>query len=492
MNFKTRRIRKEPKPKKQKVIKEKTNNYKAHYAAALGSLLLISLLIFGIYSMVSSLDFSKIVFSFGKELKTDETGHTNILLLGTGGKGHDGANLTDTIIIASIDYKNKSVSMLSIPRDLYIMDRQQRINSVYDTESRKYKSSKKGLQKLEKIVEEITGTKLQYYVKVDFNGFIKIIDSIGGVDIMVEHKIYDPYYPKGETIYFETFKLDAGQQVLNGKIALKYARSRKTTSDFDRAKRQQKLLFAIKEKAMSLNILTDAGKLGDIYNSIDESIETDMALAEIIELGKLGQDFQKDDIIPLVLNDDPTSCGGLLYTPVRDYFSGASVLLQAGNNYDYIHFFTSTVLPNIKTVADPKNEVQILNGTKTPGLAYEGLSLLSRFCINVVYYGNTKERPIKESTIYYSPDKEGNPPKILETIKTLMPKLKTKAGIPEEYLKNEKRKNSNIVIELGNDYLTKRLKDPFKQLKYTTPVAKTESDSSTKSTQTVTTTQETT
>ena len=162
MNFKTKRIRKEPRPprqKKKQVLQTppgrpaRKNNYSLHFATAGGGIFLILFLLFGIYWVISSLDFSSIVFSFGKSLDTDETGRTNILLVGTGGEGHDGANLTDTIIVASIDYENKVVPMLSIPRDFYIMDRQQRINSVYDTEMR-IKGNDDGIDTLREIVED--------------------------------------------------------------------------------------------------------------------------------------------------------------------------------------------------------------------------------------------------------------------------------------------------------------------------------------------------
>lgn len=481
MDFRTRKIRREPRPPRRKKVKSfkaadggsiKKNDYSLHLATAGGGAFLIFLLLFGIYWVISSLDFSSIVFSFGKSLDADENGRTNILLVGTGGEGHDGANLTDTIMVASIDYENKVVPMLSIPRDFYIMDRQQRINSVYDYEVRiQGENHEDGIKTLRDTIEEITDIEIQYYAKVDFNGFVKIVDALGGVDLYVENAIYDPYYPKGETIYFETFSIDEGWQTLDGDTALKYARSRKTTSDFDRAKRQQQLLFALKEKALSLEILTDTGKIGDIYNSVDDSIETDLSLAEIIELGNIAKDFQKEDIYPLVVNDDPTECGGLVYTPAREYFSGASVLLPAGNNYEYVHMFIDTTFMNIQEISQSEDEIQVLNGTKVAGLAYEGLNTLSRFCLPVVYYGNATERPLETSTIYYEPDEEENPPKILATIQKLMPGLETQAGIPEEYLQTERRMSSTIVVELGEDYLDKRLDDPFKTLPFFSPPA---------------------
>ncbi len=443
-----------------------------HFATIGGSIVIILVLIFGIYTMIKSLDFSSIVFSFGKTLQTDENGRTNIMLVGTGGEGHDGSNLTDTIILASIDYENKLVPMISIPRDFYIITdkfENQRINSIYDYFLKQY-GGKKGIYALKEVVSEITATEIQYYAFVNFQGFVDIVDAVGGVDIMIEDSIYDPYYPKGETIYFETFKIDAGLQHLDGETALKYARSRKTTSDFDRAKRQQQLLYAIKDKAFSINVLTDAGKITSLYNSVSDSIDTNMSLAEIIEIARLSKEFDKEGIYPAVLNDDPSSCGGLIYTPAREYFAGASVLLPAGNDYNYIHQFTDIIFNNTKTIA-LQEEIQVLNGTKTPGLAGNTMNLLLKNCLNVTYYGNASERPLSDSTIYYQPGPKGEEPKTLNLIKTLIP-VTTKAGIPTEYLESERRQDAVIVVELGNDYLNIMPDDPFNNLQYfTAPIS---------------------
>jgi len=484
MDFKTRKIRKEPRPPKPPKIKapkiknksvtqfsnpnkKDSISNKLHLYTIGGGVVILLVLVFGTYQLIKSLDFSAIVFSFGKTLQTDEVGNTNIMLVGIGGEGHDGGNLTDTIIIASIDYENKVVPMLSIPRDFYVISDQfenQRINSVYYEGKSRMGSTKEGIYLLQDTISEITGIPIHYYARVDFNGFVEVVDSLGGVEIDVEDSIYDPYYPKGETIYFETFSIDEGYQTLDGDTALKYARSRKTTSDFDRAKRQQKLLYAIKEKALSMNILTDAGKIKDLYDSIGESIDTNLSLAEIIELAKLAQEFQKDDIFPLVINDDPSTCGGLVYTPAREYFAGASVLIPPGEGYEYIHHFTDVVFKNIQPFT-LEEKVQVLNGTKTPGLAGVTLNLLSRFCVNVVYYGNASNRELEESTIYYTLDEEGNPPAILDTITELVP-IQTEEGIPLEYLESERRMDSVVVVELGEDYIDIREPDPFNNLKY--------------------------
>lgn len=497
MDFKSRPIRhhkqipKSPKPlpenqQSPKLSAETTTNQKPHpnpqsktkdlqlkhqLITILGGIFILLILLFLIFQVIKSLDFSNLIFSFGQNLQTDEKGSTNILLMGVGGEGHDGSNLTDTLLVASIDYKNKLVPMLSIPRDLFVSTTEtgkSKINSVYAYGINKY-GRPGAVNILKETVSKIIGLPIQYYIKIDFAGFEKIVDSLGGIDIYVEKSIYDTEFPKGETTGYETFSIKAGLQHLDGITALKYARSRHTSSDYDRAKRQQELLYAIKEKALSLNILTDPSKIQALYNSISQSIDTNLSLPEIIELAKVSKDYGKESVFPIVLNDDPTACGGLVYTPDRSYFADASVALLAGNSYDYLHFFVTTVFKNIKPLLK-QDQIQVLNATKTAGLAYEGMSALSRFCLNVVYYANAKDRNVDLSTLYYKPNTDGSQPEIIPTIQTLMPGLTLKEGIPEEYLSSPKRANSNIVIELGKNYLSQRLPDPFDSLKYLPPL----------------------
>lgn len=433
-----------------------------------GTLALLFIIGFGVLQVVKSLDLSSIIFSFSEPLEKDEEGRTNILLIGIGGEGHDGPNLTDTLMLASIDYEHKAVSMLSVPRDLWVKNEEvsgSRINSVY-AENRK-QGSYKALQILQNTITEITDIPIQYYVKIDFKGFEKIIDSLGGVDVIVEKDLYDSEYPVGETGRTEVFSLKAGPQHLDGATALKYARSRKGTSggDTGRAQRQQQLLNAVKEKALSLDILTNPGTLRSLYESVSESIETNLTIGKMIEMAKTVKDFDTKAITPIVLNDDPTACGGFLYVPDRNYFGGASVFLPAGNSYEFLHLLADTAFKN-NYLLKKQEPIQVLNGTKVSGLAYEALGHLSRFCLNVVYYSNAENRELETSTIYYQPGPENEEPAILPLLKILIPETKTVPGIPLAYLEGEKRQNSVIVIELGKDYLTNRLKNPFDTLKY--------------------------
>jgi len=478
MDFKTSKLRNEPAGKSEAAAFKTKNvlhsprkkGFNVHHITIVGSIALLLFLILGIFWIVKSLDFSAIIFSFGKTLQSDENNKTNFLVVGIGGEGHEGSSLTDSILIASLDYKDKTVSMLSIPRDFYVISEElgnQKINSIYAYARNKYGDSK-GMYYLKNEISEITGLQIQYYAKVDFNGFREIVDSLGGIDIDVEKAIYDTEYPRGETIYYETFKIEAGPQHLDGETALKYARSRHTTSDYDRARRQQQIIFAIQEKALDMKILTDPAKITELYTSVAESIETNLSLQEIIELAKISREINRNTLRPLVINDDPTECGGLIYTPLRDYFGGASVALPAGNNYDYIHLFVDRVFNSMEAIS--KNEpVQVLNGTKTPGLALETLNVLNRFCVNANYYSNAEDRTLEKTTIYYKTDEDGNPPAILDLV-NLFVKGETVEGIPPKYLENEKRKDSAIVVELGKDYLSNRLKDPFNSLKYLAPL----------------------
>ena len=468
-------------------IKEQNNFLKHHLVPIIGALAIFGILIYLLFSLVKSLDFSSFIFSFGKNLQNDGNGSTNILLVGIGGPGHDGPDLTDTIMVAHIDYIHHRVPLISIPRDLFVNTKQtgkSKINAVY-ANAKNYYGDEKGMQVLQETVSQVTGLPIQYYVKIDFKGFEDIVNNLGGVDVNVEKPLVDTQFPNDATNGWETFTMDAGLQHMDGTTALKYARSRHSTSDFDRARRQQELMYSIKQKALSLNVLTSPDKIQELYQSINESVSTSLSLGEIIQLAKIAQDYGKESVFPIVYNDDPTTCGGVVYTPDRAYFADASVELQVGSGYDYVHFLTSTVLGNVEALTD-QDKVQVLNGTKVPGLAYEGMSALSRFCVNVVYYTNAQDTSLQNSTIYYLPDANGNPPKVVNLIQAIMPGMTLQNSIPPAYLANPKRQDSKVVVVLGKDYLTNRLPDPFKNLQYLptiTPINTQENGSSTQQSQ---------
>jgi len=199
------------------------------------------------------------LFSFlgdfdSNNLKGKAQGRTNILLLGMGGKNHPGGMLTDTMIVLSINYSEKKIGLISVPRDLWVPIPgfgSAKINEAYadgEKNNTAQKTTGGGGTLASRTVENILGIPIHYYVSADFDGFKKAVDTLGGVDIYVEKPIYDPFYPAANMINYDPFKIDAGQHHMDGALALKYARSRETTSDFDRSRRQQQVMSAMKDK----------------------------------------------------------------------------------------------------------------------------------------------------------------------------------------------------------------------------------------------------
>jgi LCP family protein required for cell wall assembly len=189
----------------------------------------------------------------------------NILLLG------ENEQLTDTIIVASINPKTENITFISIPRDLSVSGR--KINALY----KQY-----GPTNIMDELEEVTGLSISHYAVINMQAFIDIIDIVGGVTINNEEDIVDYYYPtsnKGYTLY----ELSAGIHELDGEEALKFARSRKSTSDFDRAKRQQIIIRAVKDKVETLGI-TDLNQLRQIYTVLIDNIDTDISFFQGVTL----------------------------------------------------------------------------------------------------------------------------------------------------------------------------------------------------------------
>lgn len=223
-----------------------------------------------------------------KTLKGEESGRINILLLGAAGKENPGKNLTDTIMIMSIDSKNDKAALLSLPRDLYVQTSKYstKINSLYQIGL----NNNEGIEPLKEIVEKITGLTINYYIVADFAGFKKIIDDIGGINVMVERDIYDPTYP-GPNYSYQTFEIKKGLHNLDGETALKYVRERHDDpeGDFGRAKRQQQVIQAVKNKMFSLQTYLNVLTLNKVLNTLGDNIKTDIALDEIqsfIDLSK--------------------------------------------------------------------------------------------------------------------------------------------------------------------------------------------------------------
>ena len=430
--------------------------------AVIASVIVACVLLFTAYNLIQGIKLRNVVFSFGKDLAEDEYGHTNILLLGTGGGEHEGADLTDTIILASIDQKTNQATLLSIPRDLYIEDLPNkkfsgtRINNLYHIGKNELGDEELGIKMLRDQVKTITNMDVHYFVKVEFAGFKEMVDALGGVDINVPATIIDTQYPIGESEGYETFSLEAGLQHLDGETALKYSRSRHSTNDFDRSKRQQLVIYAMKEKAENIGILGDSGKVKSLYDSLDKYMKTDLGIREIITLAKIGTQIKQDQIATYMIHDDPSKCGGLLYTPLRELYGGASVLIPAAAKYSDIHNLTDVVF-NHPEFKSSNIKIQILNGTKGLGIAAETKIILNRICLNVVRFGNGQSKDISKTTYYL---KSEVPQNVLDALQELIPGEISRTP-PQKYIDIPYASDAQIIIEIGQDYLAHKLKDPY-------------------------------
>lgn len=443
-NFHIKKIRRAP---PRKPLSEKT---KQNIATALGIFFLILLIYYGGMQIIDKLNSTRLLGLIsgvvGKDLQTDTQGHTNILIAGVGGEGHEGKDLTDTLIVASMDYSKKSVSLLSIPRDLYVESSLggSRINRLYEQGKIRW-GSKEGLDFLRKTTENILNIPIHYSVRIDFEAFEKIVDSLGGIDIDVEEEINDPLYPDDKTFGFSPFFLNEGPQHLDGATALKYVRSRKSSSDFDRSKRQQKLLMALKEKALSKNLLSRKGFLKQLYYSLEDHIETNMSLREILSFADFASQLDAKNLNVATLNDEPIFVGGFLYTPMRELYGGAFVLLPAGDNYTSVRYFVQLVLYGPKNLNDVP--LAILNGTEQSGLASNTKSIFHRFGIKTKYVSNAIAPNLAETT-WYAAEPSSN--ELINFLQQLIPG-KISDQIPNAYKQNQKMNEAKIILELGTD-----------------------------------------
>lgn len=255
----------------------------------------------------------------------------NILLLGMRGENDEvnGGLLTDTIMLLSIKPKTGQVAMISIPRDIYLQfpdyNIKRKINEAYEIgELRDYPGG--GLAYAKKVIGEITGVEINYAANIDFIAFQKIIDAMGGITIELDKPFEEPIpFAEGK------ISLPAGKSTINGAKALLFSRARFSTSDFDRARRQQKVLLAIKEKALSSGILLNPFKVNTIMDILKTHIKTDMELWEVEKLRELSQNFNETKFINKVFSVGPEGELAEAYTEEKMF-----ILLPKEGNFDRI------------------------------------------------------------------------------------------------------------------------------------------------------------
>lgn len=299
------------------------------------SFTLLSALVFAVFIVPQAIIFGQKVhqsysylttFLKGPQALKNTRGLTNILILGVGGQGHEGPDLTDSIILFSYNHKSGGITTLSIPRDLWMPDIRAKINTAFHYGEEKKPGGGFLLAKSE--VEVVTGQKVDYAVMIDFGIFKEIIDTLGGIEVCLDRPFDDYLYPipgmedaPTESSRYEHLHLDAGCRTISGDVTLKFVRSRYAEgsegTDFARSKRQQKVILAVKDKLIARGLAFDVGTFIKINNSVLKNITTDIpsdlfpALIRIA-LGARSQNITSGEI---ALDDSIASRPGLLVNP---------------------------------------------------------------------------------------------------------------------------------------------------------------------------------
>lgn len=265
--------------------------------------------------------------------------YLNILLLGSDKRPDSGAWRTDSMIVVSVDERNKVVRLLSIPRDLWVDIPGHGYNRINTADLWGELAQKGGgPQRVKETIYQNLGIPIHYYIRVDFQGFIKIVDLVGGVDVDVECALSD-------------INLSAGMHHFDGKHALQYARSRKSTNDFDRGRRQRKVLMALWEQALTLDIVP---RLPELWITMADSFKTDLPLSEVINLAYLGTQIKHQHIRTRAIDASMTQSW---VTP-----AGAFVQLPRAERIQAMLESFYAPVPAADLDAGEKVRVQVLNG----------------------------------------------------------------------------------------------------------------------------------
>lgn len=394
--------------------------------------LCVALLTLSVLINIGGISLSSALRVTGVPLEADEDGMTNILLLGQGDE--TGQDLTDAIIIASIDpIKTQSIAMLSLPRDLYFLH----TDFAMETEKGKLnalwrdnwlKLLKKGVEKedaplmaLRQLADEIGNAfaiPIHHVVMVDFAAFEEAVDTIGGIEVDVPETIHDEEYP-GPNYTYQTFHLDAGRQHLDGATALKYVRTRSTTSDFDRSERQQQVIQEAVKKAREEGVLRKPRKLLELFGIMKDHIQTDLKTRQLVTLASIAKDISQEKFLTLQINnvnglyDEPQWKGGILYAPPRNLFEGDSVLLPVSIpefpvTWKQVQTLTELYFGNRELYLDRLNFSVLNGGAKEQSASRVGREF-TKFGFDIGNVSNAPERKeFQTSHIVYQSASDDN------------------------------------------------------------------------------------
>lgn len=379
-----------------------------------------------------------------KYLQGEKEDRINFLLLGMGGPGHSGPYLTDTIILVSFQPSTQKASMISLPRDMIVpiaQNNYKKINSVYSIAK---SQNEDGAQFMKEIIGKTFDIPIHYFASVDFQGFVEIIDALGGIDVTVDKSFTDYQFPTADYKY-QVVSFEEGEQEMDGLTALRFARSRHGNngegSDFARSIRQQKILSALKDKITSFNTFINPKKITDLFSLVNQYTQTDLEPWEAVKLVHMVKGIDKKNIISQSIDDRP---GGFLKSGIA--LDGAYILQPITGNFEQLQKLIANIL-EFSNSEDEQANIVIQNGTNIPGLALQALNHLSYIGYEVLRYGNAKEQD-KSQTIVY--DYTGNKKNTKISLEKIF-NTKVQTNIPEEYSSYNISNNWNIKDENGQN-----------------------------------------
>ncbi|HEX9616542.1 MAG TPA: LCP family protein [Anaerolineales bacterium] len=376
----------------------------------------------------------------------DGASRVNVLVVGLDYRdweSGEGAPRTDTMILLSVDPITKTAGMLSIPRDLWVNVpgfEPSRINGAYRN-GEIYKVPGGGPGLAMRTVEELLGLKIDYFAQIDFYAFERFIDELGGIKVDVPERI--KIDPLGDD---NTRYLNPGVQVLPGNLALAYARARNSEGgDFDRAERQQQVIFGIRNRVMSSNMLPVLiSRAPALYDSIASGVHTNLTLDQAIKLAWLAQQIPEENIKRGVI--------GTQHVTLNTSPDGDQVLKPRPEQIrllrDEIFTANGPVSPAMAD-SNPQELMQtesaslsILNGSGTPGLATRTSDYLKAEGAQVTSTGDAPEAYSATTIISYT----GNP----YTLKYLVELMDISPN--RIYLRYDPTSQVDMVLYLGYDW----------------------------------------
>lgn len=380
-------------------------------------------------------------------IKAEGDSRINILSIGV----DNAAGLTDSIQIASIDPINNKLAMLSIPRDLYVKNPdgvKTKINEVYGRNSKNCAKKTSicdpeidyGAAALKTVLGDILGIKIHYSAKVDFAGLTKIVDGVGGLDVVVKDALRDPEYPCDNNPNKSCgYNQPAGTFHMTGTQVLKYARCRKGNcgDDFGRALRQQQIVMLLQKKLLTLGVLSNPKKITDLITIAGTHLRTDTSLENINQLFKIIQKVENTKITNSVLDDSET---GVL----RPINNGSYVLIpKAGeNNFTQIKAFVLSIFPEPYIIKEAAT-IELINAS---GKEANGKALADQLkkAGYIVVSTTVASTPVTTSSLTSFADKPFTVALLKKRFTLTSPQVKTKTKAASG--------NADIVLTIGANY----------------------------------------